>query len=828
MRAIKGILVGATASSISSFILLGSALAMPVQAAPEAFDIGPQSLASALDAFARQSHEQLLFAPDVVAHKYSFGVRGTMEPVAALQVLLKDSGLTYSATPGGAILVGSPGNARAQSSDLPDREDNKGGGKGSSQSFRVAQVDQAAAGNALDSPGNRGSAQSATVEEVVVTAQKREERLLDVPISIAALSGAELQESRIDNFSNLSLAIPGLSVADSGPNYRMVFIRGVANGDPFGNTPLVGTYIDEVPVTGFGGGAIDLRTYDLARVEVLRGPQGTLYGDGSMGGTIRFITNSPSLAQFSGSGDVALSFTQHGAPGQDVIGVINAPIGDTLAVRIAGEADHEGGWIDQPDANAKDINYQNMTDVRAKVLWKPSDALRVNALVNIHRNSAGSPNYGDDPGETYSQTLGRTTVPRIDDDFDIYNLLVTYDFNSFEIINSASYDKSRKQLYDVGNTIPLSPPPDATDQLLFNWSYLSQQRSDELRASSTGAGPWQWTIGVYFRNGEFDIVGPYQLELVSAGQTLDIGYDKEMSTKSWSYFGQTSYKLFDRVEVGVGARYFTDDQGLFNGVTRQRATFHSFDPRFYVNLDVTPDTRVYASAAKGFRSGGFNVSPDQPPFSPESIWTYEVGSKAQLLNGRLAADLALFYSRYEDMQAVGIPPPPALPVDYTFNAGTAEIKGVELSLSAQLSDAVSLGLKADFTHTEYTAVSAVSADHAAGDPLDYVPKYNAALWTKYRFNWKGVPGYLRLDYMRQGQSYYRNRTLWPSPLLYVSESSIINVVNLSANWEWTRGTFGVFCDNLTNDSGFLDPFQIEKRAARPRPRTFGLTFGVNF
>jgi iron complex outermembrane receptor protein len=808
-----------TASTSVIVIMLAFAGIQPTMAQTKDFNVPAQSATTGIPEFARQAGIQILVSEPLVRGKRISAVTGSHSIDEALAILLKGTGLTATSKDGATYTV-----AVTQASSITRNSAAPSGA--SAQNLSAETVND-------NTSGPRAAGRDHTsleLDEVIVTAQKREQRLVDVPISIAALSAAELKESRITNIAELSLAIPGLAVADSGTNYRMVFIRGVANGDPFSNTTLVGTYLDETATSSFGGGAIDLRTYDLARVEVLRGPQGTLYGEGSMGGTIRFITNDPKLDRFSGSGDVTLSYTEHGDPSQDIILVANIPlVDDKLAIRVSGDFQHIGGWIDEPAANAENINFQNVTDVRTKILWTPMDALKITGLVNVHRNNAGAPNYGEDANGNYTQTLGKTTVPAITDNFDIYNLALTYDFGSFAILNSASYQKSLKQLHDVGNVIPISGlPPAPPDGLLFNWAYAGQQRSDELRATSTGSGPWNWTVGTYFRNGQFNIVGPYLLQFASTNVIVPINYVKDMSTKSWSFFGQSSYKFFDRLELGVGFRYFTDDQGMYNGQVLQQATFHSLDPRVYANFDLGRNVRLYASAAKGFRSGGFNVNPSEPAFGPESIWTYELGTKALLLNGRIDTDLAVYYSDYANMQTVGLPPPPALPVDFTVNAGTAHIKGVDFSFAVHATDAVSAGFKGTYTDAKYVKVNVLSADHAVGDPLDYVPQYSASTWGKYAFRWGEVPGFIRVDYMKQGKSSFRNRTIYPPPLLYGSSSSIIDMVNLNVGWQWNNVSLGVFANNLTNERGYLDPLSIEGRAARPRPRTFGVSIGASY
>ena len=207
--------------------------------------------------------------------------------------------------------------------------DRKEGKKSSSGDFRVAQVDQGKNTQSVTvgTSSEPGAARREQLTEIVVTAQKREERLMDVPISVVALSAEQLEERNIIGLDDLAMAVPGLSINSQGSYNRRLFLRGVANDT---GSSLIGIYLDEADVTSWAYTQLDLRSYDLERVEVLRGPQGTLYGDGSAGGTIRFITKNPQLDHFSMNADVAALFTENGAPGQRIEAMVNVPLIDNV------------------------------------------------------------------------------------------------------------------------------------------------------------------------------------------------------------------------------------------------------------------------------------------------------------------------------------------------------------------------------------------------------------------------------------------------------------------------------------------------------------------
>lgn len=219
---------------------------------------------------------------------------------------------------------------------------------------------------------------------------------------------------------------------------------------------VVGEYFDEADITSasssatYGYGEFDARPYDLQRVAVLRGPQGTLFGVGAMGGVIRFITNRPVLDHLQMSADMSSSFTQSGAPGQRIEAMVNAPIiANVLGLRIAGETEHGGGWINEPAANLRNINGNDLTDVRIQGRWQPISALNVYATQTIHRNSYGLSNNEDANGN-YIQLFNSALVPNGRESFDLSNLTLIYDFGSFELVNSATYYNREVQAKNWG------------------------------------------------------------------------------------------------------------------------------------------------------------------------------------------------------------------------------------------------------------------------------------------------------------------------------------------------------------------------------------------
>ncbi|MEQ8207944.1 MAG: TonB-dependent receptor, partial [Woeseia sp.] len=237
----------------------------------------------------------------------------------------------------------------------------------------------------------KGAKESVAIEEVIVTAQMREQRLLDVPMSIFAMSGEALKAANITDMQNLSYSVPGLSVERNnpfGPGIGIITIRGVGNSR--GPSSLVGIYLDDSAVAGVPTSQIDLRVLDLERVEVLRGPQGTLYGAGSVGGTIRFITNDPVLDRYTGWADYSVSSTTKGGMNHTITAMGNVPIvTDTFGLRFSGTYENQSGWVDQPDANRTDINDNKLKNVRMKALWNLTESIDLTGTAVVHRNTGG-------------------------------------------------------------------------------------------------------------------------------------------------------------------------------------------------------------------------------------------------------------------------------------------------------------------------------------------------------------------------------------------------------------------------------------------------------
>jgi iron complex outermembrane recepter protein len=665
-----------------------------------------------------------------------------------------------------------------------------------------------------------------SLEEIIVTAQKRAERLIDVPVSIVALTADQLEERQVTSVADLPFLAPGLTVVDGGP-FRYYTLRGI--GNEYASDPSVGVYLDEANVTGGTQTQPNLSVYDLDRVEVLRGPQGTLYGNGASGGVIRLITKSPLLDRFdAGVGTTAL-FTADGAPSQRINAMVNVPVIDgQMGLRIAGTFDHEGGWIDQPAADRKNINTQNFTDVRIKDLWRPGDAITISAMAEIHRAEGGL-NQGEDANGNYTQVLQQTTTPAQTTNFDIYNLTSAYDWGAVQLLNTASYVRQYQNVTNRGELFQYLGPIATTDPFaILGLDILNKTNNfnDELKLSSKGSGPWNWTLGGYFRRK--DDIFAEQFYFIPEGplppNSATIPLFTENLSKSWAVFGNTDYDLTDRLSIGAGLREF-EDRETEVGAGVPSATFHSLAPRAFVRYKITSNSNVYANAAKGFTSGGFN-GPNQPTFGPENVWTYEIGQKTSLLEGQLSINADVFLSHYTDYQASGFLLPPAPVLNIKSNAGNATIKGVEADVAWHFASQWTLSFNGDYLHDRITKVNATETSYVVGDRLPFVAQYQFTTSLRRAFIVSDRPAYAQIDYSQQGPETYVNRALpWPG---YGGSSDTIHRLDFHTGIDWTSNfKLGLFVQNLLDERRFLNPDSIEWYAPREQPRTYGIEFTAN-
>jgi iron complex outermembrane recepter protein len=591
----------------------------------------------------------------------------------------------------------------------------------------------------------------------------------------------------------------------------------------------VGVYLDEAPLSLTGFDQLDSRVMDLQRVEVLKGPQGTLYGQGSVAGAIRYITNKPRLDAFEGKVDVSETFIDGGDSRETFTGVMNAPlVADKLAVRVAATLEQGGGWQDQPQAGIKNGNNQDLVNARAKVLWQISDQFAADAMVVIHRNESKLGLGYENPDRTITVGVDRARVliPK-EFDYDLYNLNLVYDFGGAQLLSATTYIDHHHQYpfsYIGGPQTIYGGALEGTDKRFSK----AHQVTEELRLSSNGEGPWSWTVGAFYKSLDNQLEALFDT-LFGSFYFPEAYFLDRSSSESYALFADVGWQITERFELGAGVRYFEEDQTTFDGALEESDSFDSVDPRVYASFKLAEDLNLYASAAKGFRSGGFNRG-DLPNYEPESLWSYELGLKGQSRNGIVGFEAAVYYSDYSDMLRRGLVFVPNASPQFqqlTSNIGTVEVKGVEGGITVRATQKLTLNATASYIDSEITEVKATDATNIAGDPVDYVPELSYTLGAHYSFDLGMLPAYLRLDYSYRDAVSYVDRSSFPAQNV-PQFSDDIGLLDARFGLDWNQAWLEIYGTNLTNQNKWIDPYHEWTNANRTRPRAIGVKVGYNF
>jgi len=678
---------------------------------------------------------------------------------------------------------------------------------------------------------------SLALEEVIVTATKREVRLLEVPISVSVLNGDQIATAGAVTIADLAYSVPGLTAINVSPSQQQYFLRGIAARS---GLPTVGTYLDEV-ATGSRNSAqsTDVRPLDVERIEVLRGPQGTLFGEGSMGGTIRVITRKPQLDKFGFSFDGEYAGTEEGDPSTSLTTVANLPVvKDKFALRILGSYQDLGGWIDETVLGNSDVNNNETRMARVKGLWAPTDALEIGFMALKQKAEGDGISAGTAEG-----TIANTISQPFYDDYDLYNLTIDYDFGSVKFLSSTArvereyyLAQSVEGFADLFNPPPPSPP--FFRGALIDSIVSSEDFSQEFRLTSDGEGPLSWTLGAFYREFNYLDDDPVRFRVISAlpGVIPDIDLltaFADIESKSSAVFGEVSYELNDRFEATVGLRGYQDKQnqtvqelnlGLPPVTTERDEKFEALTSRVNLAYRFSRDRMLYLSASQGFRSGGFNLAAAPPgvivppDYDPEDLLTYEIGTKLVGAEGRLIFEGAVFYNDWSDIQTIFSPFAGAT-FNVTTNGGKASGIGIDWNVQYRVTDALSVALNGSYIDAQYDVTS---LDKRDGDPIDFVPDLSWSLAVDYGWTLGGVPSYAKATYQYQGELPMTTRSTGTE----TTYSDELYFLNLRAGMKFKALDVYVFGRNLTNEDGKIDPFSSDFQGGRPRPRQFGI--GVSF
>jgi len=685
------------------------------------------------------------------------------------------------------------------------------------------------AGTAQDVPAQAqpADANAAPNDEVVVTAQKNGVQSLQrTPLAIQAFSGADLKERNIKSIDDLVSEVPGaLEGQRQSVASRSYNLRGAGGSNANGDSPI-GYYLDDVPfvVTNFGI-APPVRFLDIERVEVLRGPQGTLYGQGSSGGVFIFHTRDPNLEKVQVIGELEGSQTK-GAGGLNygVSGAVSIPIiKDMLGVRVSGGHSYNPGWADEyfgpydgtPDR--KHVNVVRNDDIRAVVLFKPADNVKIRGQYwhfRPRQQFLGGMASVDPP--YYQNTADQPSFGN--GDFKLYSLSATVDFKSFTITSATSDLKGNFGIY-----IPLSPSG------FFSSQFYPKMFSQEVRANSTSMGPFHWLIGGAYQNGS----GPQSNQLKNP--TTNINADNNTITHNWATFGELSYDLFDGKLVPlVGLRYFHDRRAFADSTTKNWNTTNVTTWRANLSYLPTDSLTVFVTAATGFRAGIvqsqvqadlLNQSgiPGGTQLKPERSTNYEIGIKWRTPDRNLTVGLNGYITKLRDLQTST--PTINTSVSGFSNFGDATTKGIDFELHWRTPlKGLSLNAVGNINDSKFDRVEA-----AVLKALPYL-RPGTRIVNTIPHNWRldaSYTGTISGDWEGFGNfAWSRSGDRLQTTGLYALPYSM-----LSATAGVRKGPYelALIMDNLSDERGpTIRGNQGPLSGSGPNPRTIGLRFRANF
>ncbi len=730
----------------------------------------------------------------------------------------------------------------------------------------VAGVLAAGAATAQSEDAPRPETQAPS-DDIIVTAQKREQTLVDVPQSVSVVSGATLERNQAFNFQDYVKLVPGLSLQQANLGEARIVLRGINTG---GVAATVATYVDETPFGSSSGQvnaailAGEFDTFDVARVEVLRGPQGTLYGASSLGGVLKFVTTPPQMDKFAFRARGGVETVEGGDLSYMGSALVNVPLSDSFAIRASGFYRSYGGFIDSIGTAGSDV-AENINDAesyggRISALFKPSEAFSIRLTAILQDLKSDAPNVVESEPTDLAIRYGRLTQSQYfpqstDVRYRLYSGTITADLGGVELLSTTGYSTLKVALRDdptVQYGTLLGLYTDATGPLV-DIGQIQQTNNErftqEVRLASTGEGMFDWLVGGYYTHEKGAIL--QRLEAYDPGTetpspALPLLADIFLRSKyeEFAAFANATVHLGERFDLTFGGRYSHNEQeasqggtGLLappvlSGRSEEDVFTWSVAPKFRLGTNAN----LYARVAKGFRPGGPNIlPPGAPPGTPsdyrsDSLISYEIGLKAETDDRTFGIDIAAFHIDWDDIQLF------AVINDFGVNAngGTAKSDGVEFTATLRPGPGYTLSLNGAYTNARLTSDTDPLIGGRAGDKLPFVPQISAAANADYEWSVGDATAYVggsvRVLDKQPGNfdatylaTYGRQVTI-PS----------YEVLDLRAGVDFGRFSIEAYAKNLTNSRGRTSadtsgsfPFGAVGTGII-RPRTFGVTLGAGF
>lgn len=643
--------------------------------------------------------------------------------------------------------------------------------------------------------------EGATGQQIIVTAQRREQTLIEVPQSISVIGGETLERQTARSFLDYAQLVPGLNITQDNPGESRLILRGVNTGS-VGST--VATYVDDAPFGASGSlsnGAIlagDFDTFDVARIEVLRGPQGTLYGSNSLGGVLKFITATPNTERFELRAQAGVEDTRNGELSYSGNAAVNVPLGDTLAFRASGFYRDNGGYIDAPARGGRNVNGNLSYGGRASLLFEPSDNLSIRLFALLQNIEGDSPStFQADPRSLRPvnpltgarvDKANRTRFERIPEfnelDYRLYSGTIDYDFGFATVTSITSYsEQTRNELGDISTTgtrglanLIYAPPPASQTSigLAFENDVEVEKITQEVRLQSPDSDRFEWLIGGYYTDEKTALIQEFfpfsfgtQMLLPTAatlpaafggGQIQRLVFANiDAKYEEYAGFASATFKFSDRFDITAGGRYSHNEQSSRQQVVQLGAGApqfgdssegvftYSVSPRFEFNDRVS----IYARVAKGYRPGGPTfippgAGPDFPTeFNSDTLVSYEIGFRGETPDRTFGLDGSVFYLDWDDILILSTANSAAGPVGVNTNGRRARIKGAELTATLRPTRGLSVVANAAYTDAELRDDTIPPGGGLnltgglRGDNLPYVPDISANVSVDYEWSLGG-------------------------------------------------------------------------------------------
>lgn len=580
-------------------------------------------------------------------------------------------------------------------------------------------------------PDAIGDSEAAQLSEIVVTASRRSANILDEPFSISAVTGEMLSQASANEYRDFLTAVPGVALVEAGLGSNNIIIRGLATAS--GGSNLSGTVVSYYDETALNSGirSIEVEPVDLQRIEILRGPQGTYFGAGSIGGTVRLIPERPDMTDTSARLSATASQTEAGdGLDSNLSAIVNLPIAsDVAALRVLGFRRQEADYV---------RNLQTGRKVGGGTVWGGRIALRIRPVDELDllfqyvkdRTEADGTRVRE-PFERAGNAQRRRGDEFQNGDLDLFSFTGTYDFGGAELTAVTSHYRSAltnrldSSLFD-DNVAALAGPPNgfglAAYDLYSDDRVRTKTFSQEVRITSQGNDRFKWLAGVYYSHEDLKRTLTFTEDQL-LGDILQV--DRTNKAKQYAVFGEISVKIADAWGVDLGLRYSDYDQETRVDADSGRQKQSVWTPRF--NLRFQPgDQLYYFQVSRGFRLGGYNGPPPPLPgivipnveqffsYNSDTLWNYELGAKLRLADGRVNLTAAVFHSDWRDIPvfltlAGGAYTPLA-------NVGAANVDGVEAEIAWAAAPGLTLSASGSYTDAKLETSAQYSAQRLPSSP----------------------------------------------------------------------------------------------------------------